>query len=165
MERINDPCGVGVKFLVDCMLGRLATWLRILGFDASYYPEPYSRKICYTSIIEKRIILTRNKRVSPKRSFKVMHINYDLIQDQIKQVVSEYKLTLYKNRLFSRCSYCNQQVQETSKSKLIDIIPEYVYNTNDRFSQCPACKKIYWPGTHEKLLCAHLANLGIHLQV
>lgn len=143
------------------MLGHLTTWLRILGFDASYFPEAYSRKISYISIKENRIILTRSKRVSKKRSFQVLSIDSDNLADQLIQVIHMFDLTIQKSKLFSRCSYCNVHVTKINKHDILGKVPSFVYKTSKTFSTCPSCRRIYWQGTHDQLLLEQLKKMHI----
>ena len=85
-----------MKFLVDRMLGSLATWLRILGFDAAYYPHPYSRRLHYTSLQEQRIIVTRNRRVSSRRCYGLVYIESEKLPQQLLQIIVPRKVSKIK---------------------------------------------------------------------
>ena len=152
-----------MKFIVDRMLGSLSTWMRVLGFDAAYFPEAYSRKIIQRSLSEQRIIITRNQRVSAKRSFGLIRITSNYVEEQITQVLRDAKLTAKKNKLFSRCTYCNNPVSLVSKRAVYGKVPAYVYKTCASFSTCVECHRIYWKGTHNTLLIEHLEKIGIRL--
>ncbi|MFN3550187.1 MAG: Mut7-C RNAse domain-containing protein [Endomicrobiia bacterium] len=140
-----------IKFLVDFMCGRLAKWLRILGYDTEFYKETERDKILIESLREQRIILTRDTKLSNKKAYKVLLIKSDKIREQIKQVLKEFNLKLDKEKFFSRCSLCNKLVVKIEKEKVKDEIPLYVYETQNEFYQCPECKRIYWQGSHFEL--------------
>lgn len=153
-----------MKFLVDRMLGRLCTWLRIWGFDTAYYDAAYSRRINLQSLQESRTVLTRNSRVSAKRSYRYLFIRHDRIHDQLKQVVDAFHLTLARSRLFSRCTYCNEPVKTIHKNDTYGKVPAYVFKTVDHFSSCPSCRRIYWKGTHDRLLTEEISAMGFSLE-
>lgn len=153
-----------MKFLVDRMLGRLATWLKVLGFDTVYFREPHSRKINYISLQERRIILTRNHKVSSKRSYSIIHIVSEQLEKQLKQVFADLNISVKEKLLFSRCTYCNVLVKSINKEHIYGKVPAYVYNTHAEFSTCPQCYRIYWKGTHDELLNKQIKEIGIPLE-
>lgn len=136
------------KFLVDFMCGRLAKWLRILGYDAKFVKDTSRDKILVESLKENRIILTRDTRLSKKRAYKLILIKSDKVREQVKQIVSELKLKLDKDKFFTRCSICNREVVAVSKQNVQDKVPQYIYETVNEFYQCPECNRIYWQGSH-----------------
>ena len=142
-EKTKEP-----KFLVDFMLGRLAKWLRIWGYDTEYYRQNDRSGILLKSLQEKRMILTRDHTLSEKRAWKLRLIESDFLDEQIEQVVREFELKLEKDKLFSRCSLCNVPIKQIEKEKVKDKIPPYIYSSQTEFSYCKLCGRIYWPGTH-----------------
>jgi len=140
-----------MKFLVDFMLGRLCKWLRLLGYDASYFVSDKKSELIYQSIKEGRIILTRDHRLSKKKAIKLIIINSDLLEEQLKQVFSELNIKVDPENIFTRCLVCNQILMEAEKEKVRDKVPSYVFQTQKEFSYCPSCQKIYWKGTHWNL--------------
>ncbi|MCX7715962.1 MAG: Mut7-C RNAse domain-containing protein [Endomicrobia bacterium] len=139
------------KFIVDFMCGRLAKWLRILGYDAKFSRDISRNKILMDSLRENRIILTRDTRLSSKKAYKIILIKSDKIREQVSQVVKELQLKLEKEKFFSRCSICNIYVQPIEKHNVKDKVPQYVYNIIDEFFYCPECNRIYWQGSHYTL--------------
>ena len=140
------------KFIVDFMLGRLARWLRIFGYDAEYYSGVSRTGLLYQSLKEKRILLTRDHVLSRKRAWQFLLIKSNFFLDQLKQIKDETGIEFDSNRLFSRCTFCNVVVETIDKQKIKGKVPEYVYATHDEFSHCRKCKRIYWAGTHLELL-------------
>ena len=157
MDNINRP-----KFLVDFMLGRLAKWLRILGYDTVYADRTFDEKLLLKSLNEGRVIVTRNRRLSSKRAWKLSLIKSDKFPEQIKQLVSERKLNLDRNYFFTRCALCNAELKPVDDKETIKtLVPEYVFKTSQKFSRCPNCSKLFWPGTHYDLLLKTLKLAGI----
>jgi len=136
-----------MKFILTRELGRLSKWLRILGYDTIYFTEENKSRLVIYALREDRIILTRNRRISPK-GVRVLQIKNDSVREQISQVIKELNLSLDEDSMFSRCIICNEHLFEISKDKVKDKIPEYVFKTNEDFFTCPNCQRIYWQGTH-----------------
>lgn len=136
------------KFILTKELGRLAKWLRIMGFDASYFKEENKSILIITSLQEERIILTRDSRLSRFSGIRMLRIKSDFVKEQIEQVIADLKLKPNENGMFTRCIVCNELLGDIEKQKIKNKIPEYVYKTQSTFVSCPACKRVYWQGTH-----------------
>jgi uncharacterized protein with PIN domain len=143
-----------MEFIADSMLGKLAKWLRILGYDVIYKNDFTPEEILRISEETERIVLTRNTDlIKNKRLKKYVFIKSDFLFNQLKQVIEELKLELKEENFFTRCSVCNQKIQEIKKEEIKDKIPEYVYKTQEEFGICNICKRIYWKATHyERML-------------
>ncbi|MCK5534093.1 Mut7-C RNAse domain-containing protein [bacterium] len=154
-----------MKFLVDFMLGRLNRWLRIMGYDCLYFRrDPFSgfkgkKDLIYQSLKEGRIILSRDTTLSKKKALKLIIIKSDFLSEQLNQVFKIFNLKLDKSKVFSRCIICNTLLTIIDKQKIRDKVPEYVYQTQNSFSLCLFCQKVYWKGTHEKLVEKELKKM------
>ena len=131
-----------MKFAADTMLGRLARWMRLLGFDV-LYPETVDDKELL-KFADERIILTRDKELGKKEN--VFLIKSVRIDEQLKQVMNELKLEI--KAPLSRCSVCNHLLVESDKKSVENLVPERVYNNHNTFWRCPDCNRIYWKGSH-----------------
>ncbi len=146
------------------MLGRLAKWLRVFGFDAVYSSDKFGASLLWESLRQNRTLLTRGKKLSDTRAWQVIYLKSDAVGEQLKQVVDEMKLRLSADRLFSRCTICNGKISKVSdKSSIKDKVPEYVYSTQNEFFRCENCGQLYWRGTHLTLIRNDLKKLGIEL--
>jgi uncharacterized protein with PIN domain len=154
IENYSEP-----KFLVDFMCGRLAKWLRILGYDAEFIKDTSRHKLIMKSLSEQRIVLTRDTRLSKKKVYKLILIKSDKIREQVRQVIKELNLKLQKEKFFSICSICNKKVELVEKEKVKDLVPLYVYQTINEFYQCPECKHVYWQGSHYNLFLKEVEKL------
>ena len=140
------------KFLVDFMLGRLGRWLVLLGEDAKYYRSPDEGGIIYRSLKEKRIILTRNRKLSRRKALDIYLVKSEEFKEQLAEVINKFDITKDNKKIFSRCIECNQKLQTIQKEKVKKKVPAYVYETVEVFSVCDTCQKIYWKGTHSDLI-------------
>ena len=57
---LQQPAPRPILFVVDGHLGKLARYLRLLGFDSLYDPAAQDKEIAETSAIDKRVVLTRD---------------------------------------------------------------------------------------------------------
>ena len=136
------------RFILSRELGRLAKWLRILGFDAQYFTEEKISSLLILALRDNRIILTRNRRMPEIYPGKILYIKGERIKEQIIQVIEDLKLKLDTNLMFSRCIICNTQLNEIKKEEVKNKVPDYVFKTQDSFVTCLRCQRIYWQGTH-----------------
>lgn len=148
------------RFAVDKMLGRLATWLRIIGQDATYGAHLSGQALVRHARTEGRTILTRDSRL-PRRSpgVSVLLIESDHFREQLRQVITKFHLDPLANA-FTRCARCNQPLLAVGKAAVADRVPPYVFATQTSFVQCPRCRRIYWPATHHEHVLKEIAALG-----
>ena len=137
-----------MKFILTKELGRLAKWLRILGYDASYFEEPNLSSLIIISLREGRMILTRNSRLRQHHGLKMVYIKSDDLSQQLEQVKEELRLRPHKEKMFSRCVLCNKILKDVRKSEVKKKVPEFVFQTQENFVKCPQCDRVYWQGTH-----------------
>ncbi len=142
-------CNDELSFAADRTLGKLAKWLRILGFDALYAPNLSDAALLRLAETG-RTILTRTNAVQWVASGKhpVIFIRSDHPMQQVREVISALKLTPEQISPFSRCVTCNRPVEPVEKTAVQGQVPDYSFQTHDRFTRCPSCNKIFWPGSH-----------------
>ncbi len=152
----------GAKFIVTAELGRLARWLRILGFDSIFFDRAKKKDIVIESLREGRIILTRDSRLSRFSGIRMIRIMSDFVKEQLEQVIRVLHLKPDRANIFTRCTECNTPIVKLyDKEALKAKIPPYVYKTQKEFMRCPGCKKIYWKGTHYDLAKDFLTSIKI----
>lgn len=138
-----------MKFLADPALGKLAKWMRILGYDTIYYKGNIDRNFLRKAAKEGRIVLTRKKDLK-NRSFsgRMIIIQDERVGDQIRCVMCELSMKPDPARVFTICLKCNEMLKKISREKVEEMVPVHVFRTYDDFKICPQCKGIFWPGTH-----------------
>jgi uncharacterized protein with PIN domain len=149
-----------MKFLLTQELGRLATWLRILGYDTEYATCAKRGSVIIQALREDRIIITRNRRLPRLVGFKTVVLTSEQTKEQIREVLKQLNMTPNCDMMFSRCTICNQELILVEKEKIKDKVPEYVLQTQDNFRLCSHCQRIYWQGTHCGNVRQTLAGLG-----
>ncbi len=141
-----------MKFILTKELGRLARWLRILGYDTIYYDKDDKSRLIIISLRDKRVILTRGSKMSRFTGVRMFRIIEDDVKKQLAQVVKELDLDIEEDKTFLRCVDCNEPLVDIKKNKAEDRVPPYVFKTQKEFKMCPACNKIFWKGTHWQLV-------------
>ena len=149
-------CPLEARFLLDSHLGRLAAYLRMLGFDCLYRNDYDDAELAELVQREKRILLSRDRRLLMR---KVVQYGYCLRSleppEQLTEVVRRFDLA-DKIRPFHRCLRCNGALQPVSKETVLDRLEPLTKIHYDEFSLCPACDQVYWKGSHvermEKLI-------------
>jgi len=145
------------RFAVDIMLGRLAKWLRVLGFDAG--SVPVSRPGIDSLLAEGLIPVTRTVKFRDVEGVLFIHGNHYL--EQLKELIASLSITIDELRPFSRCSLCNAELLQIPREAALGAVPDYVFETAPYFHKCPECAKVYWPGSHRQKMIAKLRELGI----
>jgi len=149
-----------VKFIADDMLGRLAKWLRILGYDVAYAAPISDAELLRRARAEGRVLLTRDtKLIARCHKEEGLFIQSDALREQLRQVIEARRLDVGACVL-SRCLICNEPIQTVEKKTIKDGIPEYVYKEHATFQQCPRCGHIYWPGSHVQRMLRTLSEIA-----
>jgi len=148
-----------MRFIADAMLGRLAKWLRLLGFDTLYFADISDRRLLRIGMEEDRIILTRDTRLIERRGIR----NYILLKSndpfqQLIEVIDSLKLKEFN--LLSRCVNCNGLLSKVrDKNEIKDSVPEFVFLNCNTFMKCNDCGKVYWEGTHPEKFRKKLSEI------
>ena len=147
-----------MKFAADRMLGRLTKWLRVIGQDVTYGPHLSGYGLIRAARREGGWILTRNRSLGKKSPPPYLLIESDQFREQLRQVVHACKLDPLKEA-FTRCVECNSPLEPMAKAAVEGKVPPYVFATQERFSRCPRCRRLYWPATHQERMVAELKGL------
>ena len=131
------------------MLGRLATWLRLLGYDTEY-SQAEDDLLVRRAREERRILLTRDTGLLRRRQLPChLYIQSDHVKIQVHQVVRSLALDL-SNIPARRCARCNVVLESRTKADVVGRVPEFVWSHHDTFWGCQNCGRIYWAGSHRR---------------
>jgi hypothetical protein len=145
---VPNGCPVEPRFLLDNHLGRLAAYLRMLGFDCLYENDYEDDEMADILQQDERILLSRDRRLLMR---KIVTHGYCLrsldSREQLIEVVQRFDLT---RRIvpFHRCVRCNHPLEPVSKEVVLDRLEPLTKQYFDEFQICPACQQIYWKGSH-----------------
>jgi len=153
-----------IKFIADSNVGKLARWLRMIGYDTLLFTERDDSKLIKIALKESRVILTKDTQIIKRRlvtdgKLKAIFIKHDDPKAQLQQTVKTLKLD-YHFRPFSLCLECNQALIPRSKDEVQSLVPSYVFKTQKQYMECPSCYRIYWQGTHWQAMVKELENLA-----
>lgn len=136
------------RFFADAQLGRLARYLRLLGFDTRYVNGIDDAALVAQASAEQRIILTRDRQLLMRREVTHgCHIREDQPLRQLRYVIKRCDLVAAA-RPFTRCMECNGRLVEIAKSDILDRLEPATRESFDKFWRCEACRRIYWRGSH-----------------
>lgn len=155
---LRPPVGK-ISFAVDANVGKLARLLRMTGFDTFHEPQLDDDKLAEKSRREGRIILTRDRALLKRNA--VVHgrlIRNSQPAAQLREIISLYDL---RDRIkpFSRCLCCNEILQPVAKKDILARLEPLTRKYFDDFHKCPACARLYWPGSHRENMLDYLQGL------
>jgi uncharacterized protein len=136
------------RFLLDSHLGKLATYLRLLGFDSAYQNDAEDADLARKVAQYHRILLTRDRRLLMRKEVERGCCIRSLEpKKQISQVLKRYNL-LGEISPFQRCLSCNGLLEKVDKAEVIERLEPLTKQYFDEFHRCQACGKVYWKGSH-----------------
>lgn len=142
--------GTETRFLADSMLGKLARWLRILGFDCAHEQEIPDAQLVHKAIDQRRILLTRDRALPDEwRVAGVYVVRAEQTYDQLAEVLRCFELS-DAVRLFRRCSRCNAKLEVVRPEAVVDRVPPDVLARQQELRQCGECRRVYWEGSHTR---------------
>jgi uncharacterized protein with PIN domain len=148
------------RFVLDVHLGRLAGYLRMMGFDALYRNSYTDRELAGLSGSEDRILLTRDvgllKRTAVTHGYFVRETSP---RRQLREVLRRFDLTGLAAP-FTRCIVCNGLLQPAEKETVKDALPPKILETQTGFLRCESCGRVYWKGSHYDRMQKLIASLS-----
>jgi len=150
-----------LRFVADGMLGKLARWLRMLGYDVKYFNNLDDEELTEVAGWEERILLTRDVELYQKASIKGVQaflIEGKTEYEKLAELTKRYSLSLEVDTSSSRCPKCNSNIRPVQKEAVLEKIPKSTSKFYDEFWECPNCGKIYWQGSHWKRISKTLSR-------
>jgi uncharacterized protein with PIN domain len=137
-----------VRFLVDAHLGRLARYLRLLGFDTLFYNDLGDQALVRLALDERRVLLTRDRALLMRRELTHgCYLRQGPPRAQLAALVE--RLDLYRQlRPFSRCMHCNGELAAVPKAEVATRLEPRTRRAFQRFWRCGDCGRVYWRGSH-----------------
>jgi len=153
------------KFVLDVHLGKLAAYLRMLGFDTDYQPSRADAALVQISAEQHRILLTRDrgllKYAAVTHGYWVRETNS---RHQIAEVMHRFDLTR-AIRPFTRCMACNGVLERMSKEQAEHLVPDHALELYDEFQHCGQCGRFYWKGSHYDRMRRWIGELALDAMV
>ena len=145
------------RFVADVMLGRLARWLRALGYDTLYLRDAPDRRLLAIALAERRRLLTRDAALARRAREAGLLVRAEALDAQLQEVVRACGPAAGRPR--SRCLECNGLLRSAPRETVVDRVPPYTFATQREFWTCVDCARVFWAGTH---LAGIRRRLGPH---
>jgi uncharacterized protein len=156
---LRPPLEGRPRLVLDVHLGRLAAYLRLMGFDTLYRTYCGDPELAAISVAERRILLTRDrgllKRAEVIYGYWVRHTEP---RKQLLEIVRRYDLTAHVD-LFSRCLVCNGPLVPVSKEEVRSHVPPRALVVFNEFHSCAHCERVYWKGSHYRRMMLMMGRL------
>jgi uncharacterized protein len=147
------------RLIADAMLGSLAKWLRLTGFDTLYFRDIPDNELVRLARKEGRLLLTRDNGIAREaRPGECLLIHSEKTLVQFREVISATGSPAADQRS-PRCSVCNGQLIQKQREEIRDAVPDYVYMQCNAFVKCENCGKVYWEGSHKKIIDAVIKDI------
>ncbi len=149
ISKSRSSSGGGIHFACDAMLGRLARWLRLLGYDTFYSTEVEDDELLEICLREDLILLTRDVEFFKRAvscGLKAKLLQENSFGEQFAEVVDSFGLNLRITPDASRCPACNGVIHSVDKEEIKNKIPENTWDSYDSFWICSNCGQVYWMG-------------------
>ena len=147
-----------LRLLADCMLGRLAKWLRLLGYDTAYENDASDHELARRARSEGRVLLTRDRDLAARRGLVTVFVRSEQLEQQVEEI--REALGPPPAPALSRCSVCNGSLEGVSGEEIANCVPPYVLQTQSDFCRCTDCGRVYWPGSHVERMTQEIERFG-----
>lgn len=150
LTRVRPRFDGEIRFVLDTHLGRLAAYLRMLGFDSLYRNDYQDEELAHISANQQRTLLSRDRGLL-KRSI-VTHgylVREMQPRQQLIEVLRRFDLS-GSIAPFRRCLHCNALLRPVAKESVNHHLLPNTRQHYDEFHVCPECDRIYWKGSHHQ---------------
>jgi len=157
-----------VRFLCDGMMGHLARWFRLLGFDAEYAGNVLSDDEILDHLArDPRVLVTRDvdlDRRARRKEFHTVLVPEGPLEDEVAHVLRAAGGRVEAARWFTRCTTCNGELVVKPLAAVRERVPEGVVDSTEGFRECDRCGQVYWEGTHVELIRRTFARIAHRLE-
>jgi uncharacterized protein len=143
--------------IVDAMLGRLARWLRLAGYDTAFWREGTDDELIAAAREQGRLIITKDRALAGRRGVDAVRIDADTLDEQMAEARAALVERGPVPEPFTRCAECNGRVVVLPREDAEGLVPPYVWHTQREFRRCEQCGRVYWKGTHWPVVQGRLA--------
>ncbi len=140
-----------MNFILDGMLGKLARWLRMMGYDAKYSNKSDDAELLVTAKQENRVLLTRDfalYRQAASKNVDAYYVEGNTEPERIAVLSARFGIPLEIDLEKSRCPKCNTKITQVPKETIVDAVEKNTFANYDTFWKCPGCGAVYWQGAH-----------------
>jgi hypothetical protein len=160
-RNLSEP----VRFITDHNLGRLAKWLRLLGYDTLCHEGKTNQELWNRALKDQRIVVKKKKTLQYfPNEIETIILGAEDLEGQLAELFEKLSIKPQEAVFLNICAICNSRLKQADRRQIADFVPTYIQEHNDHFSLCPVCSKIYWRGSHvehiKKILRMH--NLMDH---
>lgn len=138
-----------LRFVLDDALGSLLKWLRMLGFDTVFRRDRDRQQTMTVPSATCDILVTQSRSMQRLSAEPMIFVAPDHdVMSHLRHIMAVNRITREQVKPFSRCILCNRLTRSIEKSAVRGRVPDYVWESRKTFTECPACSRIYWRGTH-----------------
>jgi uncharacterized protein with PIN domain len=149
---------IAPRLIVDAMLGKLARWLRLAGYDVEFWRAGSDEELMAAAREQERLIVTKDRALAGRRGATALLLYADDLDAQIAEARAALAQLGPVPQSFSRCAECNGEMVELSHADAEPLVAPYVWHTQREFRRCQQCGRVYWKGTHWPAVQARLAS-------
>lgn len=153
----TQPEGDPPALIVDAMLGKLARWLRLAGYNTAFWREGSDDELIAAAREQRRLIVTKDRGLAGRRGVDAVRIDADALDEQMQEARAALSQRGLLPEPFTRCAECNGAIEELPREQAEGLVPPYVWHTQSEFRRCAHCGRVYWKGTHWPAVQGRLA--------
>jgi len=151
-----------IRFIADDHAGKLARWLRLIGYDTLHFPAIEDRELAEIAARDGRIVLTRDTTLAQRfPDIEVFRLDDEDPFRQLAAVIRRFDLDC-ESHAFTRCMMCNAPIEAVDKASCRDEVPLEAFARCQHFARCTGCRKLYWDGTHYLRMKERLGKLTMN---
>jgi hypothetical protein len=151
-----------MRFVVDSMLGKLARWLRLSGYDVYYSNRAEDEELLSRARREGRVLLTRDAGLAEraeKLGLRAVRVESNSIEEQLLQLGRELGLRYERTPARALCPECNGSLEEVGRGDVAELLPREVVEAHEEFYRCTGCGKLYWHGKHWQSIAERVVRI------